>query len=148
LAAIGAAAKVTPQKSPLGSRLSSLKRAHNMYARMLAWKMDALISHLLTSVQLPSVNMRSKPVASITHTHWSVLQSAFAKVDTRLASARTPGVPFDGATYHSLRDAIQGKNMSSPRLVTGDALRGPIFKARVDAARAHWRKTYHLGSMK
>jgi len=137
LAAIGAAAKVTPHKSPLGARLNSLKRAHNMYARMLSWTTDALISHPLTSVQLPSVNVRNTPVASITHTQWSVLQSAFSKVDTRPASARTPGVPFDGATYHNLRDAIQGKNMSRRRLVTGDALRSPIFKARVDAARAH-----------
>jgi len=129
-------------------RLNSLKLAHNMYVRMLAWTTDALISHPLTSVQLPSVNVRNKPVVSITHTQWSVLQSAFAKVATRPASARTPGIPFDGATYQNLRDAIQGKNMASHKLVTGDALRIPIFKARVDAARAHWRKTYHLGSVK
>lgn len=106
------------------------------------------LPHPLTFVQLPSVNVRSKPVVKITHTQWSVLQSAFDNVGSRPASARTPRVPFDGATYHNLRDTIQGRNMASRRLVTGDALRSPTFKARVDAARAHWRKTYHLGSMK
>jgi len=143
LAAIDAAVAVTPSGSPLRGWLNSLKQTHNVYARMLAWTTDALATEQ-HALMLPSTYVHGKHPVSIKSKQWGVLESALAKVDVRPSAARKPELPFEGATYYSLRVALQRRNKSRRRAVASDKLHLPIFEPRADAARAFWRKTYHL----
>lgn len=144
LAAIDACMEATPRGSCLRRRLEALRRCHHMYVRMLSWVISVLGDSVGTRLQLPL-----KPaVCFFSEGQRRLLEAAFFTIDPRkAATSADDGRPFRGATFSTLREALQSKNTVRRREVASEQLRSPIFKGRASASRAHWRKTYCLATV-
>lgn len=116
LAALEKNLAVTPRSSPLGRKLSNLKRNHLVLMTMLDWAMSVLSETPVTNRQLPNAASPWTPIF-FSQKQVCCLERAFARTDPRARRAApvcgtghaedAVTAPLAGASSLTLREARQ-----------------------------------------
>lgn len=141
MAALSASLAVTPRGTPLAQTLTNLRRGHSEYLRMLSGVEGELGGDQSAALRLPLKASR-KGSFSFSDKQRRMLEEAFASIDPRTVVTANATKPFNGATFSTLRAALQRLKPARRRGVAAREMSSPLHTGRASACAARWKTIY------